>query len=248
MKVISILFCCIFLFISINVFGQALHGEVIYAQTNSWTKIAAGLPYLNQEERDRIIMVWGKEEGYTERMKLVFNDTVSHYTYVLIDKDEESTWSYKKEELQIYRNYLRNTIFDRVGILGKTYIVKDEIPKWKWKVLGEIKDVAGYVCMKAETTDTIKNQKITAWFTDKILIPAGPGFFGGLPGLILEININDGASIIVAETITLDSLQKINQPKSKGKMINFETYKNLISTYIKDCIERRRNPYWDLRY
>lgn len=231
-----------------SLLGQAIHGEVIYAQTNSWAKITAGLSYFNREERDRIILTWGKNSKDTEKMKLMFNDSVSHYTYVLDDKSEESNWSYKKADYQIYRNFVKQTTFDRIGMLGQKYIVKDEIPKLKWKMLGEIKEVAGYVCMKAETTDTIKNQKIVAWFTDKILVPIGPGEFGGLPGLILEININDGASSILAETINLESIPKIIPPKSKGKLITYSKYRDLIRTYIHDCIERRRNPYWDLRY
>lgn len=181
-------------------------------------------------------------------MILNFNDSVSHYTYVLNDKSEESNWSYKKSEYQIYRNFNEETFFNRIGMLGKTFIIDDAIPSCKWKILGEIKDVAGYVCMKAETFDSIKNQKIAAWFTDKILVPTGPGEFGGLPGLILEININDNACTIVAESIKLNTLPEILRPKSKGKMITHQEYRKFIKTYIEDCIERRRNPYWDLRY
>jgi GLPGLI family protein len=238
-----LLFCCTSL-----LKGQSKNGEVIYVQTDYWQKIVLELPYLSQEEKDRAALTWRKSSWDTERMKLSFDDSLYYYTYVLNDKSEESNWSYKKSEYQIYRNYVEHTTFDRLGILGKNYIIKGEIPKWKWKILGEIKEVAGYVCMKAETRDSIRNQKITAWFTDKILIPAGPGMYGGLPGLILEININDGASIIEAETITLGIPQHIVKPKAKGKVIDFEMYSSLISNYIKDCIERRRNPYWELNY
>lgn len=227
---------------------QSVHGEVIYAQSNNWSKIASLMPYLNQEEKDRIQLSWGKSGGYTEKMKLLFNDSLSHYTYVRDDKGEESNWSYKKLSYEIYRNYLDQTSFDRMDLLGKIYIVKDKIQKRKWKIVGEIKEVGGYVCMKAETYDTIKNQKIIAWFTDKILVPLGPAEFGGLPGLILEININDNASSIIAETINLDKIVKINSPKTKGKLISHEKYQGIVKTYIQDCIERRRNPFWDLRY
>lgn len=237
-----------FIFLTDLSFAQFLQGEVIYAQTNHWPKIAAGLSYLNLEERDRISLIWGKNEGYTERMRLVFNDSVSLYTYILNDKSEDSNWSYKKSAYEIYRNYNTQTTFDRQELLGKTYIIQDKIPIKKWKILADIKDVAGYVCMKAETYDSIKNQKITAWFTDKILISAGPAEFGGLPGLILEIEINDKASLIVAETIKLEEIGGIYKPKAKAKQIDFKAYQQIVKTYISDCIERRRNPFWDLRY
>lgn len=248
MKRISVVIVACLLYLENSIFSQSIHGEIIYVQTNSWAKINAGLSYLSQEEKDRIIYTYGKSSSYKERMKLTINDSISYYTYVLDDKSDDFNWSFKKAEYQIYRNFALRKTFDRIGLLGKTYIIKDEIPKQKWKIRGEIKEVAGYVCMKAETSDTIKNQKITAWFTDKILAPIGPGEFGGLPGVILEININDGASSIIAESINLDSTPMILPPKSKGKVINYSTYRDLINTYIHDCIERKRNPYWDLRY
>ncbi len=228
--------------------AQVLSGKIIYTHTNNWPKIAAQLPYLTLEEKDRIILTWGKNLGYSEKMIFTFNDSVSHYTYEIDDKSEESNWSYKKSDYQIYRNFIEQTFYNRIGMLGKTYIVTDKCQDYIWKIRGEIKDVAGYVCMKAETFDSVKNQHIVAWFTDKILISSGPEEFGGLPGLILEININDNSASIIAESILLNTPQEIKKPKSKGKFISYNEYRKIITSYITDCIERRRNPFWDLRY
>ena len=93
-----------------------------------------------------------------------------------------------------------------------------------------------------------KDKVVTAWYTPEIPVSLGPANYWGLPGLILEININENASTIIAESIKLNTLPVILRPKSKGKMIAHQEYRKLIKTYIEDCIERRRNPYWDLRY
>lgn len=228
--------------------AQTVFGEVLYSQTNDWTKIATALPYLSQEEKDRIQYSWGKGRAYSEKMRLLFNDSTSYYSYIQDDKSEESIWSYKKHSFEIYRNFRSNKLQDRMGLLGKNYIIKDEIPKRKWKIHNEIKEVAGYVCMKAETYDSIKAQRIVAWFTDKILVPTGPAEYGGLPGLILEIDINDQSSLIVAEEVKLNSVTKWPALNTKGKAIDYKKYQSIVKTYISDCIERRRNPYWDLRY
>ena len=79
-------------------------------------------------------------------------------------------------------------------------------------------------------------------------MPAGPAEFGGLPGLILEIDINDQSSLIVAEEVKLNKKTQWPTINSKGKSIDYKKYQSIVKTYISDCIERRRNPYWDLRY
>ncbi|MBF1396963.1 GLPGLI family protein, partial [Porphyromonas sp.] len=40
-----------------------------------------------------------------------------------------------------------------------------------------------------------------AWFTPSIPISAGPNFFGGLPGLILELHSMDGAHHFVLDAL-----------------------------------------------
>ncbi len=228
--------------------AQTIHGEVLYSKTNNWTKIASSMPFLSREERDRIQYSWGRSNSNADKMKLIFNDSVSYYTYVLQDKSEESIWSYRKAVYEIRRNFKEQTLSDRIDLLGKTYLIKDNIPKRKWIIRNEIKEIQGYVCMKAESYDSVKLQKIVAWFTDQILVPLGPADYGGLPGLILEIDLNDQSSIIVAESIDIKKEILIPSIKAKGKLINHQKYRMLVSNYIKDCIDRRRNPYWDLQY
>lgn len=79
--------------------------------------------------------------------------------------------------------------------------------------------------MKAETYDSVKSQRIIAWFTDRILVPAGPAEFGGLPGLILEIDINDQSSLIVAEEVKLNQQSQWPSINSKGKSIDYKSIK-----------------------
>lgn len=69
-----------------------------------------------------------------------------------------------------------------------------------------IKEVAGHICMNAYWHDTLKQQKVTAWFAMDMPISGGPERFCGLPGTILEIEINDGAMVITADKIEMKSL------------------------------------------
>ncbi len=103
--------------------------------------------------------------------------------------------------------------------------------------------------MKAETEDTIKKQKIVAWFAQDIPVPAGPERYFGLPGLILELDINEGDVTIVANKVEFKILTKeLNLKKLKGKKIADADYNKIIMDYIKESIKGFRNPYWGLRY
>lgn len=133
---------------------------------------------------------------------------------------------------------------------GKTYLVDDSLKTLDWKILNDIKDVAGHICMKAMIQDTIKKQKIIAWFAQDIPISAGPERLYGLPGLIMELNINDGAVIVEATKIEpLKITTQMDLPKKlKGKRINELAYRDMIRRYIQEKIKEEQNPFWSIRY
>ena len=104
--------------------------------------------------------------------------------------------------------------------------------------------------MKAETKNEVKGQTIHAWFADGINFMGGPEGYGGLPGMILELDINGGDAIITATEVKLnDSEVETSLPKKvKGKNISQSDLDEIIKKYIDDTIEGKKNPYWRVRY
>ncbi len=237
-----------------EIFAQESKNEgiVSYSRKSSWSKIIQRLPYLSQEEKDRVKLTWGNEEDndYKEKMKLYFSPKASLYTYE--SESGESTdgsWSWRHDDYIVCRDFENEKKHEVHEMLGKTYIVDDSLKNYNWRVLNQIKDVNGYVCMKAVTEDTIKKQQIVAWFSQDIDVSAGPERYFGLPGLIMELDINDGDVVIEATKVEFKNVQKeLMIPKSKGKKIKELDYNNLIIKHIKDSIKAQRNPYWSLRY
>jgi len=105
--------------------------------------------------------------------------------------------------------------------MDKTFIIDDSVHALKWKMTGETKTILNMPCMKAtatnittRTTMNIDNGKmerkeiqdtamITAWFTSSIPVSAGPAEYQGqLPGLILEMDINNGRQSFKATSIS----------------------------------------------
>jgi len=178
---------------------------------------------------------WDHGEG--TNYLLHFNANESLY----IKKEEEESdggYSWSDTKFVLQRNYKTGKVYDWIETLGKKYVIKDDLPKYKWKILNEIREIEGYLCMKAETTDSLKNQTIHAWYTDAIPFNGGPEGFGGLPGTILELNINEGDAIITATKVDLTLPEsKLPAPKKiKGKEIDLPAYTQLLKKYIDQSI------------
>lgn len=231
-------------------FAQQLEGEITYERVYYWTKINSRLSFLSNEEKDRMKQTWGKNDEYKQKMTLYFNEKQSYYGFPKVIENEHG-WSWSEADYKIYRNFEKETRTDIVGMLGKTYVIEDSLKAPSWKVMNKIKEVAGRMCMMAVTEDTIKDQKITAWFANDLPVSGGPEMYTGLPGMILELDINDGDIVISAIDIKMKPVaaEDINLPKKvKGRKINNKQYQEMVAVHIRDSIKARRNPFWSMPY
>ena len=236
-------------FVSIELVAQASEGKITYNRKVNWISIMSKLPYLGQEEIDRMTLTWGKQEDNKGmNYELFFKNNKSLYTYK--DEPSEYGYSWKKGDFILIRDYKDKTMKDLKEEIGTTFLIEEDIPRTKWKILNEIKEIEGYLCMKAETTNDIKDQIIHAWFTDAIPVYGGPEGFSGLPGLILELDINEGDVIVTATDIDLTTpIEKLPIPKKmKGKKSTSEELNARITKFIAQSIEGQKNPYWRIRY
>ncbi|WP_159473649.1 GLPGLI family protein [Dyadobacter sp. 3J3] len=248
MRLITILFLLISS-ISFTSKAQKMEGEISYERVQHWSKIYARLTYLSIEEKDRVAMTIKNYEEDKQDMKLYFKDDKSFYTKAK-QKENDGGWSSSEQEYKVYRDLIGEKRTDILEMFGKVYIVEDSIRAPNWKIMNKIKEINGYMCMMAVTEDTIKDQKITAWFADNIPVSVGPDLYGGLPGMILELDVNDGALVVTATKIEMKAItEDLNVPKKvKGKKINGTQYNTLVSTHIKDSIKSHRNPFWSMPY
>jgi GLPGLI family protein len=131
---------------------------------------------------------------------------------------------------------------DQRELNSKNYLVDDSVKKLSWKLTDDTKTIMGYTARKAVAKQyttratvvmdngEIKRQQVpdtvnvVAWFTTSIPVAAGPVFQGQLPGLILELDMNNGRSVYKAVEVS----QKVNtgsikEPKG-GKRITAAEY------------------------
>lgn len=234
-----------------NAIGQLNNqGTIRYDRTTNWIKIQDKLTYLTQEEKDRMRLTWGRSEDWSQQMELSFDTSKSLYKYAEFQKNMSGGYSWKQDELFLLRDRTDRKVTDIRELPDKTYLISDDLPETKWKILTSIKEIAGYICMNAETRDTVKNQRIEAWFTTEIPLPIGPEGYGGLPGAILELIVDDEAVVITATEVTFHAHDKpLTLPKRKKlRTLTILEYNKKMREYLKDSIAAKRNPYWSMRY
>lgn len=243
----------ILLFCPALVFSQPMEGRIRYLVTHNWTKKMAHLDYMSKESRERAAYMWGSRSEWKMYYNLFFNDNQTKFEESPEKADpteDDYTYSWRKETFFLKRNYDNNTLFDARTLLGKPYIIEDSLVKPKWRILNDLKEVAGHVCMKAVLTDTLRKQKIEAWFAQDIPHQGGPDSFFGLPGMILEIDVNEGAMTLSADLIELKKLgTELDAPaKLKGKKIKKVDYDKIVKDHIKSQIAEEEPWYWSIPY
>lgn len=74
---------------------------------------------------------------------------------------------------------------------NESYEYEESVPAFGWQLSGDTADsVAGYRCMTA--TASFRGRVWKAWFTIEVPVNTGPWKFGGLPGLIVKIEDDEG--------------------------------------------------------
>jgi GLPGLI family protein len=155
----------------------------------------------------------------------------------------------------LFKNFTTGLTTQASELGGKNFLITDTIRKQSWKISAETKEILGVVCRKATLKitqpnfqgrafnfnrnrpagDTTTRQappapreiEIFAWFAQSILAPAGPDTYGQLPGVILELNVDNGTTVYKALTLkpTVDA-KELKEPK-KGKKVTRQEYGQL---------------------
>lgn len=259
----------ILLFISTTLHAQQFQGEATY-------KTSRKLDF-------KIDSTTVKHDGINDEMRKKLNDMLIKQfqkEYKLTFTASESL--YKKEEslaapspssgmnMQVvvmgdgasdvlYKNTKESRYVNATEILGKQFLIKDELKKQDWKLVNETKNIGKYTCYKAtreievqrvtsfstngkedhKDESDMETMTITAWYTPEIPINAGPSMYWGLPGLILEVN--DGSQTIVCSKIVLNPKNKVSiKEPTKGKKVTQKKFDEISMKKQKEQMERYR--------
>ena len=255
----------LFLFVSMSISAQDFYGKATY-KTHRKSNIkldsstVAANPGIQEQLKARMQKMFQKT--------FILNFTKSESTY----KEDEKLDAPTKPQANggvmvmsfgaggggnnvIYKNVKENRSSNKTELLGKVFLVKDELVEYDWKLTGETKNIGNYTCYKAvyereeenismsmvngdakEKTETV-TRTTTAWYTLDIPVNNGPQNYWGLPGLILEIK--DGNLTIVCTEIVLNPEERpeIKEPE-KGKVVTREKFEKISREKTKEMMDR----------
>ncbi len=104
----------------------------------------------------------------------------------------------RKYQTMIIKNYPKEKFTIQLVLrFGGTYQYEEETIKLNWEIQKDTKSILGYSCKKASCT--FRGRNYTAWYTEEIPISNGPHMFGGLPGLILQLEDSEKVYVFTAQ-------------------------------------------------
>jgi len=178
----------------------------------------------------------------TSKWELIFSDeesifkpyVASELTGASANQGNNMMMRFGRENRIIYKNTVEDTVIDSRDFMQKQFLIKGKALSRKWKIGKKHKEVLGYDCMEANfRVDSATT--LTAWFTPQIAASTGPSEYQGLPGLILQIDINDGLRTITATEIELDSVDtSVIIIPTKGKVVTSAEFEKLREEKMKE--------------
>ena len=174
------------------------------------------------------------------KFELTFNDSISEFKLIKnLALDGENLEiaiidSRARKEIYIFKNKIYHN--NSNGLFKENeFLIIDPLNQ-NWVYTNETKIIDGYTCYKATNEYIVTNGKIfkhpvIAWFCPQIPISIGPRGYGGLPGLILELQ--EWNSVFGVEKIEFsNNVKEIILPQ-EGKIISEQEYQNKVGEAVK---------------
>lgn len=231
-------FCALaLLLLPLATFAQKLEGRIYFNET---VKIDIQLPDDAPEEMKKML-----PPEQTNQQILLFNEHATLYRDqgekdqkgldIQHDDGEGGQVQIKMMRPQnvLYRDLDGDKVVESREFMGRNFLIKDDVNTRKWKLTGEKKKILDFDCQKAVLVDSTKT--VVAWFATEIPVPAGPETFNGLPGMILELDMDKGKRTYVATSTDFTPLDKdAIQAPTKGRECTRAEYDNVVAEKMKE--------------
>ncbi|TDO26487.1 GLPGLI family protein [Sediminibacterium goheungense] len=163
----------------------------------------------------------------------------------------------------LFKNFAQSKSVLSSELAGKNYLIVDSILQQPWKLTNETKKILGYTCLKATrkltvqvaaprmmvfgggnanpVRDTSRPQpreiEVVAWYAQDIISPVGPDSYGQLPGVILQLDSDNGATVFTALEIKKEVDQKLLKEPKKGKTVTAAEFNKMRMDMIQQQMQ-----------
>jgi len=134
----------------------------------------------------------------------------------------------------VYKNMAESKMIDSRDFMQKQFLITGAPTVRKWKIGKNSKEILGYNCLEASYQED-STTNIVAWFTPQIQQFNGPANYQGLPGLILQIDINAGERVVTATELTTEGVDtSVIVAPTKGKEVTAEEFEQIRKEKMKE--------------
>jgi GLPGLI family protein len=158
-----------------------------------------------------------------------------------------------------YTDIAKQTQYEERAFFEKEFLIVDSLKQYKWKLSEETKTIAKQLCKKATTmitapqmrmrisrggennTDSAANApvkpketELVVWYAENIPVSVGPENYSGLPGVIMEMNVDNGASVTTAVEVSPKYPKKELIQPTKGEKMNRAQFQENMQKLMQD--------------
>jgi GLPGLI family protein len=87
---------------------------------------------------------------------------------------------------------------------------------------------------KPSAAITPKETEVTVWYTEDILASVGPDNYSGLPGAILEVDVDNGSNVTTATEVSTKYPKKELTKPTKGDVMNKAQFQDAMKKLMED--------------
>jgi GLPGLI family protein len=202
--------------------------EKRFNQFSFWDKEDEESPWVAEMRKQFPKMV-------NETYVMEFNDTKSVYKLAKENADVKYLWGRKPSETDVtVKDFSIAQISLQRDVFEQTYLIKDSLRSYEWRITNETRTIAGFECRKA-VTKICDSVYIVAFFTNEITVSSGPESFHGLPGMILGLALPRLQITWFATKVELKQpTDAALNPKQKGKTVTWALYEKDLKRAMSD--------------
>ena len=131
---------------------------------------------------------------------------------------------------QTHVDFETGVVTETRDFLGRMFRITGERPALAWRLTGERGQFLGYPCQRAVADRD--STTVEAWFTPAVPVPAGPGPYGGLPGLVLVLA--DGRRTYEATEVRLEPLGAPIEAPAGGREVTREAFDRIVKEKMEE--------------
>jgi GLPGLI family protein len=158
-----------------------------------------------------------------------------------------------------YTDIAKQMQYEERAFFEKEFLIVDSLKQYKWKLSEETKTIAKQLCKKATTMVTApqmrvrisrggennsdstanapkppKETELVVWYAENIPVSVGPDNYSGLPGVIMEMDLDNGATVTTAVEVSAKYPKKELVQPTKGDKMTRAQFQDQMQKLMQD--------------